>query len=33
MAEAEEEGDHIGRSAVSINPEPRELPESEPTTR
>ena len=33
LEEAEEEGDPIGRPAVSTNPDPRELPETEPPTR
>jgi hypothetical protein len=33
IEEAEGEGDLIGRSAVSTNPDPRELPEIEPPTR
>jgi hypothetical protein len=32
-AERERERDPIGRSTVSINPEARELPETEPPTR
>jgi hypothetical protein len=33
MEEAEEEGDTIGRPVVSTNPDPRELPDTEPPTR
>jgi hypothetical protein len=33
MEEAEEDGDPIGRPAVSTNPDPWELPKSEPPTR
>ena len=33
LEEAEEEVSPIGRPAVSTNPDPRELPETEPPTR
>jgi hypothetical protein len=33
LKKLKEEGDPIGRPSVSTNPDPREVPETEPPTR